>query len=231
MMIPDRKVSIYPSAATFLEEVVFPHAHITSSDHDDDASSSCSPSIRIIIVCSTRERFREQLFTSMNDSAVGQGGHRHGTTNTLLTKTIGVIAMASNVRLVFCPTVESLRAYIASSSNLRGALDDSDPGKKQQNSQGVRQGLAVLNLLALHHYSKTAEFSAQGLSRTLASVVELAARVRAELVLCECADAGENALWDAQVPLLSGSVDNNVGSVPVRRILQRWFDIVNQNGS
>ena len=99
--------------------------------------------------------------------------------------------------------------------------------KQQQQST-----LAIIDLLGLHY--STTEFTAQGLSRTLAGVVEVTAQVGAELVLCECAD-GHDALWDAQVPLLSSSAvqdsgdDNTLqGGVPVRRIVQRWFD---DNGS
>ncbi|KAL1987056.1 hypothetical protein VTN96DRAFT_4930 [Rasamsonia emersonii] len=208
----------------------------------------------ILVVCSTRTQFLEQLAASIAvESRLHQReGHNEqledGTEDPpsesverrhrLLTKTIGLIAQSRKVKLVFCPSVEHLRAYL---STLR--ITSEDGQKRLQESAGPeeyrRRCLAILDLVAVHY--TTSEFSAKGLSRTLAIVVEAAARAAADLVLCECNDAldpqnlerGEK-LWDLQVPLLSGAVRLEDGRsswsgrhVSVKRVAQRWFQFEN----
>lgn len=242
MSPPGRKVRFYTSVATFLEEIVSSISHDDNGDfHDDDDDS---PSI-LVIICSTRDQFLEQLFIAVNNN---DNNDNNDNGKDLLTRPIGLIAISSTVKLIFCPTVESFRAYI-SSSRLRQALSsqcqqkknqkEKQKEKKNQNDQ-QRPTLMILDPLGLHYL--TPEFSAQGLSRTFASLVEAAARVGAELILSESLDAvafhggglSRHALWYADVPLLSGSDaqglggDNNIGrgyGVPVKWIVQRWFDL------
>ncbi|KAL2000209.1 hypothetical protein VTN02DRAFT_3407 [Thermoascus thermophilus] len=196
-----------------------------------------------LIVCGTRDSFLEQLCACVHSrpssarvpspacdedpphrppERVEHAEHR----DPLLTRTIGLLANSRKVRLEFCPTLEHLRAYLA-------VLRVSGDQQNQTHHYG-RPLLAILDLVALH--CATSEFSAQGLSRTLAVAVEAAAREKMDLVLCECKDAidpqnGERGerLWHLQVPLLSGSIrtgEEGAGSgpsVPVKRIAQRWF--------
>ncbi|KAL1967961.1 hypothetical protein VTN77DRAFT_2378 [Rasamsonia byssochlamydoides] len=192
-----------------------------------------------LVVCSTRTQFLEQLAASIAaESRLHQQDHPEDQQqhvedeqanlsseaaerpHPLLTKTIGLLAQSRKVKLVFCPSVEHLRAYL---STLRVTSED------------CRGRLAILDLVAVHY--TTSEFSAQGLSRTLAIAVEAAARAATDLVLCECNDAvdpqnlerGER-LWDLHVPLLSGAVRLGDGRstwsgrhVSVKRVAQRWF--------
>lgn len=180
-----------------------------------------------LIVCATRAEFMVQLTAAIRsqladpDTAAGHG---------LLTKTIGLLARSSKIRLAFCPSLESLRAYLAV---LGPAVDVTIEDGSLSND---RQLLAVLDMIALH--VTTSEFSAQGLSRTLASVVEASARAGMDLQLYECMDALDpsstvkgSKLWDANVPLLNGSVrmrsDQNTWGgrgVTVKRVAERWFE-------
>ena len=173
--------------------------------------------------------------TVHNPAQASESGGReqeHGK-NRLLENTIGLLAKSSRIRLVFCPAVESLRAYIS---------DFHVPRRSERmvpaELHGERPVLAVLDLLGLHY--STARFSVLELSRTLASLVEAAARETSDLVLSECADIAypadgepDQALWYAALPLLRSSgtaeqeEDNNIrtgGRVPVRRVVQKWFD-------
>lgn len=203
--------------------------------HNDDYST-------FLIICSTRENFLEQLSASLHPPS-------HATSPTdleqelkhdecvslvpkpdhlLLRKTIGLLANSRKIKLAFCPTIEHLRAYLS-------ALRITDDQRGSVTSNGTRPMLAIVNLVALH--TVTSEFSAQGLSRTLALAVEVAAREKTDIVLCECRDAVNaqsslrgDRLWDTHVPLLSGSlraVGDGAGwsgsSVPVKRVVQRWF--------
>jgi hypothetical protein len=96
--------------------------------------------------------------------------------------------------------------------------------------------MLIFKLIQLHH--STSEFSAQGLSRTLACVVSAAARSNVtHLRLVECNDLrdpsnphGGARIWNEQVPLLSWSV--RIGgegaswagrAISVRHIAARWF--------
>lgn len=183
-------------------------------------------SSKLIVVCSTREYFLGQLAAAV---------HHHGTTtpegHELVTEAIGLLSRSQDVKLAFCETLEHLRAYIsvlnvASTKRERNASDESSP----------RPLLAVLNPLALH--LPTTEFSAQGLSRTLAAAVEVTARQEVDLVLCECINAMENAnnehgeaSWNTEVLLLNGIsrvvAEENIPrgpSVPVKKVAQRWFE-------
>ncbi|PYH91773.1 hypothetical protein BO71DRAFT_401088 [Aspergillus ellipticus CBS 707.79] len=185
----------------------------------------------LLLVCSPRELLLEQLLAA---SHLQQGeaaeGHR------ILTKTMGLLSKSTRIKLVFCPTLEHLRAYLSVIQPQESSQQVTDMGEQP----AVRPLMVILDPLALHH--STSEFSAQGLSRTFAAAVEVSSRAGMDLVLCECRDAiypsddrrGE-ALWYTQVPLLNSSA--RIGEegtsfrrgVPVKRIVQRWFDFDEEN--
>lgn len=179
----------------------------------------------ILIVCSTRDHFLKQLYTATHSPTDETAPSEP---SCLLTKAIGLLSKSSQVKLIFCPTLEHLRAYIAV---LRA------PGTSASDElNSNRPLLAVVDLLALH--VPTSEFSAQGLSRTFAAAVEVTARQGMDLVLCECRNAldpsstecGER-LWYEHVPILNGSVrmggDDGIWrarGVVVKRVAERWFE-------
>ncbi|KAJ5356333.1 hypothetical protein N7517_010942 [Penicillium concentricum] len=185
-----------------------------------------------LIVCATKAEFLVQVTAAIRsqradpDTAV-----RHD----LLTKTIGLLARSSKIRLAFCPSLESLRAYLAVFGPTIGVT--TEDGSLSHD----RRLLAVLDMIALH--ITTSEFSAQGLSRTLASVVEASSRTGMDLRLYECMNALDlsstlrgRKLWEVNVPLLSGSVrmrsDQNTWGgqgVTVKRVAERWFEFDQNN--
>ncbi|KAK1146020.1 hypothetical protein N8T08_003668 [Aspergillus melleus] len=177
----------------------------------------------LLIICSGRSEFLRRVFATVRVQTLDSCP--------LFTKTLGLLSRSSRTKVSFCPTLEHLRAYLSVLHFNDVAGQDTVAVGEQQ---PCRPLLAILDPLALHH--STSEFSAQGLSRTLAAVVETAAREAADLVLCECQDVTrpDNSgltLWDAQVPLLNSSVrtgrdESTWGgqSVPVRHIAQRWFE-------
>lgn len=187
----------------------------------------------ILIICSERDEFLKRLFTTVHAQP-----HETANSRQLVTKTLGVLSRSSSTKVAFCPTLEHLRAYLAVLRfNNASKTDTTAPGEQQL----YRPLMAILDPLALH--IPTSEFSAQGLSRTLAAAVEASLREAVDLVLCECHDvtridnSGE-ALWNAHVPLLNSSVrtgrdETTWGgqSVPVSRIAQRWFVFSDSNHS
>ncbi|KAJ6184473.1 hypothetical protein N7519_005774 [Penicillium mononematosum] len=131
-----------------------------------------------LVVCATRAEFLVQLTAAIRSRRTDPdtaGSHD------LLTKTIGLLARSSKIRLVFCPSLESLRAYLAIFEPAAEAATE------DESLSHDRQLLAVLDMVALH--VTTSEFSAQGLSRTLASVVEASSRAGMDLRLYECMNA------------------------------------------
>ncbi|PWY84872.1 hypothetical protein BO70DRAFT_361264 [Aspergillus heteromorphus CBS 117.55] len=185
----------------------------------------------LLLVCSSREQFLEQLFAASHMQQ-RETGERHY----ILTKTIGLLSKSTRIKLVFCPTLEHLRAYMV-------VIQPQEPpqqGLDMEGRQAARPMMAILDPLALH--LPTSEFSAQGLSRTLAAAVEVSSRAGMDLVLCECRNATDpsdrqrgEALWHTQVPLLNSFArigEETVSfrrGVPVKRVAQRWFDFENEH--
>ncbi|KAJ5159923.1 uncharacterized protein N7482_006927 [Penicillium canariense] len=178
-----------------------------------------------LIVCGTRTEFLVQLSAAIQ---LQRADPNYVLRHDLLTKTIGLLANASTIKLTFCPSLESLRAYLSV------LVPDNAVSRGTESPQGNAM-LAILDMVALH--GTTTEFSAQGLSRTFAASVESASRAKMDLMLCECTNAVNTTsadwgakLWDTQVPLLNGSVrlrgeEGSWGGrgVSVKQVAQRWF--------
>lgn len=180
-----------------------------------------------LIVCMARSDFLRHLAVAIHSE---HNGPAAATNRGLLTRTIGLLAKSSKIRVTFCPSIESLRAYLTVISPAGGGEATKDETRCQD-----RPFLAVLNMIALH--ATTLEFAAQGISRTLASVVETSFRAGLDLRLYECLNPLDRSstdwgrkLWDVNVPLLNGSVrmrgdENTVvkRGVTVKRVAERWF--------
>jgi hypothetical protein len=193
-----------------------------------------------LIVCSTREAFLQELLASLHiaapasqpDSTVeeNEGESHEPELHSLLLPTIHLIATSKNIKLVFCHTLQHVRAFLSVFKSHDGLQTD-----RSTAAETSRPNLAILNLVAIHH--DTTEFSAQGLSRTFALAVDVAVRERANLTMCECKGSDEQddmirgrGLWEVEVPLLNGTVrfgdeDREWAGrlVKVKRVAQRWF--------
>ncbi|KAJ5654107.1 hypothetical protein N7490_001110 [Penicillium lividum] len=185
-----------------------------------------------IIVCGTKSEFLVQLSAAIRLQRSESDVHPR---LDLLTKSIGLLAHSSRIRLTFCPSLESLRAYLAIMDQINGGITETEKGTDP------RPLLAILDLVALH--ATTTEFAAQGLSRTFAAAVEAASRAEMDLLLCECVNAVNPSsadwggrLWDTQIPLLNGSVrirdEGNWGGhgVFIKQVAQRWFSFDEGSG-
>lgn len=108
----------------------------------------------------------------------------------LLVSTLHQLSRTTTLKLAFCPSLESLRAYLCVYSlDETLASDNLTPSENATYILGGRTVhrqplLALLNPINLHRNSSN--FSAQGLSRTLASAVEAAHRSGQRLILAEC---------------------------------------------
>lgn len=100
-------------------------------------------------------------------------------THPLAIPTIYQIFTSRTVNVTFCETLAQLQAQLAV-YGIRRTEHGHDSGNHEGRDVPT---LALLN--ALHLHRGTASFSAQGLSRTLASAVEAAHRSRQKLMLVE----------------------------------------------
>jgi len=132
-------------------------------------------------------------------------------THPLLTPTLHQISQAQTLKLAFCPSLESLRAFLGTYG-----LRASDPSSHFQVHNDLAEQstytigghkvlrhpvLVLLNIISIHR--GTSSFSAQGIGRTLASSIETAHRFNQRLVVVECM---------SQVPVVQSlhpEIDNN----------------------
>ena len=205
----------------------------------------------MILVCSSREAFLEavhlEICESMEEGASDPADDitlrpRHS----LLIPTIHLLAKARSVDLVFTPTMQHLRALLGTI-----IADNAENCENITLSKThlLSSKLLILGLLDSHR--ATSEYSAQGLSRTLAMAAEASLASRRDLVLVELVPANKDESdmafdenehqvqtdpWMEQIPILNGSIrsggDERVWAgrtVEVARVIGRWCRIVKSN--
>ncbi|KAG7004907.1 hypothetical protein G7Y79_00022g051280 [Physcia stellaris] len=199
----------------------------------------------MILVCSTRKAFLDGVHLETRESMEeGASDPADDITlrprHSLLIPTIHLLAKARSIDLVFTPTMQHLRALLATviADNAENIIP---PKSHLQSSK-----LLILGLLDTHR--PTSEHSAQGLSRTLAMATEASLASRRKLILVEIMpaikdedgmafDENEHQVqgdpWMEQIPILNGSIrsggDERVWAgrtVEVARIIGRWCRIV-----
>lgn len=186
-----------------------------------------------LVICATRESFLQDLQTDLHRDSPDS-------LHPLLVPTIHLLATTRTIRLAFTPTLGHLRAYLAT---YQLTIETLEKSPRLQGLAALSPMLLILGLVALH--SLSTEFSAQGLSRSLAMAVEAADNAGAKLVLAELRKEGENGTmdtgenlgesetaydpWRQEVSLLNGSVRFGEDSRPwsgrtveVRTIVGRW---------
>ena len=202
------------------------------------------PAPTTLVICATRELFLQELQADIHKrhQTVLPGSQETNSSaapHSLLIPTIHLLATAKTVHIAFAPTIQHLRAYLATFQSVA----ESDRDLPQHQSLHVRGStLMLLGLVALHR--STSENSAQGLSRSLATAVEAAKLTKRKLVLVEARrdDVNEdNAIenetmsgrqqspWEEQIPLLNGSIrfgnqENTWAgrTIDVGRVVGRW---------
>jgi len=194
----------------------------------------------IIIACCTRSRFFEQLALHASPTSEHLDDQRHEQQSTneavnehnetarqnpskhnptsLLRPTLRLLATSLHTNIVFCPDIPSFRAYVS-------ALPFRD----------TPSATVIVDMLTMHH--GTSEFTIQGLSRTFAMLASVNHRLASGMQVVECNDVLDPTdvhrgvrLWNAEVPLLSGSVKiGEAGqgwasrTTNIRTFAERWF--------
>jgi len=147
----------------------------------------------LLIFCSTREVFLQQLIASGEEITTtpsaqpmghevqdGQASSKErNTREKLRTRTIRRIVRAESIKVAFCASVPALHAYLSTLPQL------SNPGLKHDTSTKTTGPplLMLVNPIALH--KDTASCSAQGLNRAFAAAFEAALRSSQQLVMVE----------------------------------------------
>jgi hypothetical protein len=230
---------------------------------DNDSPSS------VLVVCASKNVFVEQLHATCLDSSIYNTNDEQPTENNVDTEpiepskpelhpllkqpTLHQLATSRKIKLVFCPELVHLRAYLSTL-----AIPTSIPTTEVFNNKFPL--LTILNPINQHR--ATSSFSAQGLNRTFALAVEAAHATQTQLLMVECPSLGRpraNAgflgdsgydfdfeadtaavqpqppsaanLWDEEVSILNVTTKSFgaggrgwVGrTVTVRRVAERWF--------
>jgi hypothetical protein len=151
----------------------------------------------------------------------------------LLSSPLYQVATSRHIRIVYVPTVTHLRAYLSVFSPEESRVP-APPATCIVTSQ-IRPHILLYGFLELHR--DTSEWSAQGLSNTTSTLVELAHRLSWQALVVEPKSGPrgtplERVLRDT-VPILSGGArrlgpDSEDGAwtgrtVEVGRVLGRWF--------
>lgn len=161
----------------------------------------------------------------------------------LLQHSIHRVAIAKHIRVVFVPSVSHLRAWLTVFPPPDPNIVEPPPATAANTFARKAEAAPLLLLYGfLDLHRDTSEWSAQGLSNTAAALVEAAHQAALRCVIVE-----PRIDWDVQVhdsetilgeelPMLSGAErraaardqDDGGGgwigrTVPVRRVLCRWF--------
>ncbi|KAK7905657.1 hypothetical protein LTR67_000381 [Exophiala xenobiotica] len=205
----------------------------------DDIVKHNPPLQTDLIICSTREEFLAEVLAQLDRH---RAEHESSTSEQNVDEADQKTSPTSS-HILLSPSLYLLSATI---TILRGYLSSYVPKPSEQGHPAdVRSSrndhIVIVNLLRLHHGSS--EFTLQGLSQTFATAVSAAHRTNRSLKLVECKDI-ENlsdpskglALWQAEVPLLSGSIKIGEGgaswgrrTVSATRIASRWFRFERDN--
>ncbi|KAL8712956.1 MAG: hypothetical protein Q9220_002814 [cf. Caloplaca sp. 1 TL-2023] len=196
-----------------------------------------------IIICSSREDFLDKLYHSLQpqnayqdfDPTKEAGDEK---LHPLLVPTIHRLSTARTVNLAFVPSLPHLRAYLASFTPSRDAMQGSSSLAKPGLQTSM---LAIYGLVSLHR--DTTEYAVQGLSRSMANAVETAEAwgMRLTLVedsedwvtpMAELVSDGEavalGTFWTEQIPLLNSSIalsDDRIWAgrkVDLKAVIARW---------
>ena len=194
-----------------------------------------------MIVCASESMFLHALLASLrldthSPPSTSPDDVSSDTNTLLLRPTLHQLAISRTVSVVFTPTILHLRAYLTVYAPSRNPPREFVHYDKPGTNAPI---LAILNLVTTHRYES--EYSAQGLSRSLALAVEAAARGEMQLMLSECnlgsvtaeedldAIERERDPWKDEVPVLKSSIrfghDDRAWAgrtVEVRKLASRW---------
>lgn len=210
-----------------------------------------------IVVCCSKHVFSRQLQGALADEAGTPDAQQVASRKKLLAKpTLRLLASSRTVKLVFCPELAHLRAYLATYAYRTTELIASSI--HSTNNPTPHRILAVLDPILAH--KPTSAYSVQGMNRTFATTVDAAYHTQSQLILAECPSKDDSASpenpfesittttttrqvdigpWDEAVSILNvttksfGAGERGwVGrTVTIRRIAERWCRFIDVAGA
>ncbi|KAF8420399.1 hypothetical protein EV426DRAFT_612212 [Tirmania nivea] len=200
----------FPSALHFLRYVLSNTPPPPRPTSDPESHNTTKT---FLLICSSRNAFLHTLLDPSSDHL-----------NSHLTTPFSTLAASVYIKIVFTPTIQHLRAYLSSL-----------PSRGSSRCPPVL--LAIWGLVEVH--AETTEYSAQGIGRTVASVVAAGVRTGMRIIVGGVKSGGREGFgdgegmeegMDVQVPVLNSTVKLGKemevvarGRVNVRDIFLRWF--------
>src|ERR1700761_3361715 len=117
-----------------------------------------------LIICSSRPHFLQHIYSSLDRNHL------------FLAPSLSLLSNSSAISVAFCPTVQTLLAYLAT-------FPGSGIAQQDLNNSTSPQTVALVFPLSIH--INTTAHSAQGLSRMFASAIEASVRAQARLIIAE----------------------------------------------
>lgn len=172
--------------------------------------SSDPPPKDNIIICSTRSTFICELLVDLDIPLDGipplsDTRDLSSAQRLILQTPISALLTTDSISVVYCPTIHHLRAYISflnSSSNDTTNISTSS----SRSERSLQSYLAIHSLLPLHRLST--EWSSQGLSRTLSSVISTAISTSRHLLL-SISETSVAFGISAELPLINSRMMKN----------------------
>lgn len=182
----------------------------------------------MLIVCSSKEAFLQQLQAVVTESTTKLRPHSIGELategETIATRepspaalpprphrwtipTLRLLASTQTLKLAFCEDVTHLRAFLAAFSHPAPSINDTTT---ESSSSPRPRVLALLNPIAVHR--ETTKFSAQGLNRTFSIAIGTAHASRSKLVVAECFTPPPADLFDEK-PSLTREGGKNITAI------------------
>lgn len=209
----------------------------------------------VLVICGTRQHFMSMLVQDVLQQQISLG--LHGATHLsakeaqtlsipahdLLVAPLAQVAVSRHIRLVFVPTVTHLEAWLSvfepGDTNIPPPpqRDQQPPQEPRLAREASRPLLLAYGFLSLHR--DTSEWSAQGISKATAALVEAASRTGFQATVVEPLELDEHgdvrdleSLLHESAPVLSGSIRRGIDeerwtgrTVNVGGIIRRWFVI------
>ena len=134
-----------------------------------------------MVICSSKEVFLHNLLKQTKEK-------QEEDIYDFSTPTLQLLKASCTLDMTFIPSLRALHAWLCQLSTKKSSYSNDQADEQDSHSIGRKQSrtpmLVIVSPISLHR--ETSAFSAQGLSRAFAAMVEAAFRIRKKLIIAEC---------------------------------------------